>query len=133
MRGCRDVIRHGSWPPPAATVDDGLNNATMQVEPPPPLSEDRSVVDLARRRLTKRKRLNVSIPPFAYLKAWRTTRNSNSYPVVEHSTSASGTEIDLSDTCELDLNTSQDTYRWAVVYENQRGFALAPFVPSKEY
>ena len=132
MRGCRDVIRHGSWPPPAATVDDGLNNnaTTMQVEPPPPLSEDRSVVDLTRRRLTKRKRFNVGIPPFAYLKAWRTRRNSNSHPVVEHSTSASGTEIDLSDTCELDLDTSQDIYRWAVVYENQRGFALAPFVSS---
>lgn len=105
----------------------------MQVEPPPPLSEDRSVVDLARRRLTKRKRLNVDIPPFAYLKAWRTRRNSKSRPVIEHSNSVGGTEIDLSDTCELDLNTSQDTYKWAVVYENQRGFAPAPFVPSKEY
>jgi len=99
----------------------------MQVEPPPPLSEDTSVADLARRRLTKRKRPNFDIPPFTYLKAWRTRRNSKSRPasVVEHSNlSIGGTEIDLSDTCELDLDTSRDIYRWAVVYENQRGVTL---------
>lgn len=107
----------------------------MQVEPPPPLSEDRSVVDLARRRLTKGKRLNFDIPPFTYLKAWRATRrNLKPQPFVEHSDlSVCGTEIELGDTCELDLNISQDTYRWAVVYENQRGFAFVPFVSGKEY
>lgn len=106
----------------------------MQVEPPPTLSEDRSVIDLAHRRLAKEKRLNFDIPPFTYLKARRTSRNFDPPPAVEHpNLSVGGTEIELSDTCELDLNTSQDTYKWAVVYENQRGFALAPFVSSKEY
>jgi hypothetical protein len=36
-------------------------------------------------------------------------------------------EIDLPDLFP-DSDTSQDIYRWAVVYENQRGFALAFFV-----
>jgi hypothetical protein len=112
---------------------NATRNVTMQVEPPPPLSEDRSGVDLARRRLFKGKRLDFGIPPFTYFKARRTGDNSKSPPLVEQSTlSDEAAEIDLNDTC-VDLDTSQDVYRWAVVYENQRGCADASFDSSKAY
>ena len=103
----------------------------MRVEAPPPLSEDRSGIDLARRRLFKGKRLSLGIPPFTYFKARRTRDDSKSPPPVEQSIpSDEAAEIDLSDAC-IDLDISQDVYRWAVVYENQRGCALASFVSDK--
>lgn len=106
--------------------------ATMRVEAPPPLSEDRSGVDLARRRLFKGKRLNLGIPPFTYFKARRTRDISKSPPLVEQSIrSDDAAEIDLSDAC-VDLDISQDVYRWAVVYENQRGCALASSVSIRQ-
>lgn len=109
----------------------------MQVEPPPPpLSDDRSASDLARRHLVKSKRLNFGgIPPFTYLKTQRTRGNLNSRPStpVEQPTPSDDTaEIDLNDT-GVDLNNSQDIYKWAVIYENQRGSAFASSVSSKEY
>jgi len=95
--------------------------------PPPPLSDDRSASDLARRRLVKSKRLNFGgIPPFTYLKAQRTRGNLNSRPSapVEQSIPSDDTaEIDLNDT-GVDLNISQDIYKWAVIYENQRGITI---------
>jgi hypothetical protein len=97
----------------------------IRVEAPPLLSEDRSGVDLARRRLSKGKRFDLGIPPFTYLKARRTRDISKSLPLVEQSIrSDEAIEIDLSDAC-VDLDINQDVYRWAVVYENQRGCALA--------
>lgn len=98
----------------------------MQVEPPPPTSEDGSAIESARRRFVKSKQLNLGLPRFPYLKAGRTSGHSGS--LLEHSTLPNDTiEIDLNDS-GADLNTSQDIYRWGVVYENQRGFALASFV-----
>lgn len=108
----------------AINTNNDSRDATMQVEPPPPLSEDRSGVDLARKRFFKGKRLKFDIPPFIYFKARRTGDNSKSSPLVEQTIlSDEAGEIDLSDTC-VDLDISQDIYRWAVVYENQRGCAL---------
>ncbi len=101
----------------------------MQVEPPP-LSDDRSTSDLARRHLVKSKRLNFGgIPPLTYLKAQRTRGNLNSQPSIPSDDTA---EIDLNDT-GVDLNSSQDIYKWAVIYENQRGSAFASSVSNKEY
>jgi hypothetical protein len=103
----------------------------MQVEPPPAISEDTSTAELARRRLLKDKRLYPGLPRVPYLNAWRTKAKSR--PLVEQTIlSNDTTEIDLSDPFQ-DLDTSQDVYRWAVVYENQRGFALVSFVSSHSY
>ena len=99
----------------------------MQVEPPPAVSEDSSIADLARRRLLKGKRSYLSLPRIPYLTAPRT--RSKSQPLEEQTVLSNNTaaEIDLRDPFS-DLDTSQAIYKWAVVYENQRGFALAFFV-----
>jgi hypothetical protein len=104
----------------------------MQVEPPPAISEDTSTAELAHRRLLKDKRLYPGLPRVPYLNAWRT--KAKSQPLVEQTILSNDdtTEIDLSDPFQ-DSDTSQDIYRWAVVYENQRGSALASFVPSYSY
>ena len=95
----------------------------MQVEPPPTTSEDSSATELARRRLLKGKRFYLGLPRVPYLSAWRT--GSKSQPLEEQTILSNDTaEIDIRDPFP-DLDTSQDIYRWAVVYENQRGFALA--------
>ena len=100
----------------------------MQVEPPPAVSENTSTTDLVRRRLLKGKRLYLGLPRVPFLNARRT--RGKSLPLAEQTFVSNDTaEIDLSDTFP-DLDTSQDTYKWAVVYENQRGFAFAPFVSS---
>jgi len=100
--------------------------ATMQVEPPPAVSEDSSIAELARRRLLKGKRFYLGLPRIPYLSAWRTRSKSQS--LGEQTLLSDDTvEIDLRDPFS-DSDTSQDIYRWAVVYENQRGFALAFFV-----
>jgi hypothetical protein len=100
----------------------------MQVEPPPAISEDSSATELVRRRLLKGKRFYPGLPRVPYLSAWRTRSKSQS---LEEQTQT----ILSNDTAEIDLrepfpdsDPSQDIYRWAVVYENQRGFALAFFV-----
>jgi hypothetical protein len=97
----------------------------MQVEPPPAVSEDSSGVELARRRLLKGKRFSLGFPRVPYLTAWRTRSKS---PSLEEQTILSNdtAEIDIHDPFP-DLDTSRDIYRWAVVYENERGFALASF------
>jgi hypothetical protein len=98
----------------------------MQVEPPPAVSEDDSAAELARRRLLKGKRFHLGLPRVPYLSARRT--RSKSQTLEEQTILSNDTaEIDLRDPLP-DLDTSQDIYRWAVVYENQRGFALAFFV-----
>jgi len=98
----------------------------MQVEPPPAVSEDSSIAELARRRLLKGKRFYLGLPRIPYLSAWRTRSKSQS--LGEQTLLSDDTvEIDLRDPFS-DSDTSQDIYRWAVVYENQRGFALAFFV-----
>ena len=98
----------------------------MQVEPPPAISEDSSAAELARRRLLKGKRLHLGLPRVPYLNAWKT--RSKSQALEEQTILSNDTvEIDLRDPLP-DSDTSQDIYRWAVVYENQRGFALAFFV-----
>jgi len=103
----------------------------MQVEPPPAISEDTSTPELARRRLLKSKGFYLGLPRVPYLNAWRTRAKSR--PLVEQTIlSNDGEEIDLSDPFQ-DLDTGQDVYRWAVVYENERGFALASFVSSYAY
>lgn len=98
----------------------------MQVEPPPAVSEDSSGAELARRRLLKGKRFYIGLPRVPYLSARRTRSKS---PSLEEQTILSNdtAEIDIRDPFP-DLDTSQDIYRWAVVYENQRGLALAFFV-----
>jgi hypothetical protein len=100
----------------------------MQVEPPPAISEDSSAAELARRRLLKGKRFHLGLPRVPYLSAWRTRSKSQS-PELEEQTILSNetAEIDLRDPFP-DSDTSQAIYKWAVVYENQRGFALAFFV-----
>ena len=100
----------------------------MQVDPPPAISEDTSTADLARKRLLRGKRLYLGFPRVPFLNA----RRKLSQPLEEQTirvVSNDTAEIDLSDPFP-DLDTGQDMYRWAVVYENQRGFALASFVPS---
>ena len=100
----------------------------MQVEPPPAISEDSSTAELARRRLLKAKRSYLALPRVPYLSAWRTRSKSPSLEVEEQTILSNNTaEIDLGDPFP-DLDTRQDIYRWAVVYENQRGFALAFFL-----
>lgn len=96
----------------------------MQVEPPPAVSEDSSIADLARRRLLKGKRSYLGLPRIPYLTAPGT--RSKSQPLEEQTVLSNDTaaEIDLRDPFS-DLDTSEAIYRWAVVYENQRGFALA--------
>lgn len=97
----------------------------VQVEPPPAISEDTSTADLARKRLLRGKRLYLGFPRVPLLNAWRKSQPPSlaEQTIVSDDTA----EIDLSDPFP-DLDTGQDTYRWAVVYENQRGFALASFV-----
>lgn len=100
----------------------------MQVDPPPAVSEDTSTADLARRRLLRGKRFYLGFPRVPFLNAWRKSQPLEEQTIVSNDTA----EIDLSDPFP-DLDTGQDTYRWAVVYENQRGFALPSFVPSQAY
>ena len=98
----------------------------MQVEPPPAVSEDSSAAELVRRRLLKGKRFYLGLPGVPYVSAWR-TRSKSPSPEEQTILSNDTTEIDIRDPFP-DLDTSQDIYRWAVVYENQRGFVLAFFV-----
>ena len=98
----------------------------MQVEPPPAISEDPSAAELVRRRLLKGKRFYLGLPRVPYLSAWRTRSKSQS-PEEQTILSNDTVEIDLPDPFP-DSDTSQAIYKWAVVYENQRGFALAFFV-----
>jgi len=95
----------------------------MQVEPPPPISEDRSVAELARKRLAKGKQLNLR---FSYLNARRTRGESR--PLSEQPAFPDDTAevINLNALHDpwVDLNIGQDIYKWAVVYENQRGVTL---------
>jgi hypothetical protein len=98
----------------------------MLAEPPPLRSEDTSAAESARRRIAKGKHLTVHIPRLSNLKARR--GKGKSRPLAEQlilSNDNGATEIDLNNSC-VDLNTGQDIYRWAVLYENQRGFASAP-------
>jgi hypothetical protein len=100
----------------------------MQIEPPPGISEDTSAADLARRRLLKHKRLYLGLPRVSFLNALRRREKSEpEAPAEQTILSNDAAEIDLSDPLP-DLDSSQDTYKWAVVYENQRGFALVSFV-----
>ncbi len=102
----------------------------MQVEPPPAISEDPSTTELARRRLLKSKRFYLGFPRVPYLSSWR--KNGKGQPLAEESALSNITvEIDLSGPLP-DLDASQDVYRWAVVYENQRGFALASLCLSSQ-
>ncbi len=122
----RDVMRARAWIG-RLTSSLSLFLATMQVEPPPAISEDDSTAELARRRLVKGKRFYLGLPRIPYLSVWRTRKKSQpleEQTILSHDETA---EIDLSDPFP-DLDTSQDIYRWAVVYENHRGFALAFFV-----
>ena len=101
--------------------------ATMQAqlaEPPLPRSEDASAVDPARKRLTKSKPLTLSLPRLPNLRAWWARRRSR-IPVEQpiRPDDATLAEIDLNDSFD-DLNIRQDIYKWAVVYENQRGCEL---------
>lgn len=98
----------------------------VEIEPPPAVSEDSSAAELVRRRLLKGKRFYLSLPRIPYLSAWRTRSKS---PALEEQTTLSNdtAEIDIRDPFP-DLDTSQDIYKWAVVYENQRGSVLAFFV-----
>jgi hypothetical protein len=101
--------------------------ATMQVEPPPAVSDDSSAADLARRRLLKSKRFYLCFPRVPYLSSRKTRSKSQSQALEEQTIlSNEAAEIDLRDPFP-DSDASQDVYRWAVVYENQRGFALAFF------
>lgn len=96
----------------------------MQVEPPPAISEDDSAAELARRRLLKGKRFYLGLPRVPYLTAWRWRTSSKSQPLEEQTILSHETaEIDIRDPFP-DSDTSQDIYRWAVVYENQRGVTL---------
>ena len=122
-------MQHGQNP--TDVIDSLLSWAAMQVEPPPAISEDASATELARRRLLKGKRLYLGLPHVPYLNSGRTQGKSKSRPVVEQTRVSNDTaEIDLGDPFP-DLDAGQDIYRWAVVYENQRGFAPASFVPDK--
>lgn len=99
----------------------------MLVDPPPLRSEDRSAAEPARRRVIKRKQLTLSIPRLSKPKVQRA--RSKPKPLAEQpilSNDDAGAEIDLNDPC-ADLNIGQDIYKWAVVYENQRGCAFAFF------
>ena len=98
----------------------------MQVEPPPAISEDSSAAELARRRLLKGKRSYLGLPRVPYLSAWK-TRSKSQPPEEQTILSNEPAEIDLRDPLP-DSDTSQAIYKWAVVYENQRGFGLAFFV-----
>jgi hypothetical protein len=103
----------------------------MQVEPPPPISEDRSVAELARKRLAKGKQLNLR---FSYLNAWQTRRKSrplSEQPVFPDDT-AEVINLNALNGPWVDLNIGQDIYKWAVVYENQRGFARSSFASGRE-
>jgi len=93
----------------------------VQVDPPPPVTEDTSAAALARKRLAKGKRLSLGVPRFPSLRAWRT--KSKSSPRQEPTTVSHDTaEIDLSNPREN--SNDQDTYKWAVIYENQRGLTI---------
>jgi hypothetical protein len=105
----------------------------MQIEPPPAISEDTSTAELVRRRLLKNKRLYLGFPRVSFLNTSRTKGTSEPEALAEQTIlSNDAAEIDLSDPLP-DLDTNQDIYKWAVVYENQRGFALASFVSSYAY
>jgi hypothetical protein len=104
--------------------------------PPPPLrsTDDGSAAESARRRFTKGRHLTISIPPFSNLKLRRARDNPR--PLAEqHILSGENddaTEISLNEPC-IDLNIGHDIYRWAVVYENQRGFAFTTITSDKGY
>lgn len=100
--------------------------ATMHAEltePPPLRSEDASAVDSARKRLTKSKRLTLSLCPPKLRDRWagRRSRILREQPILADDVTI--TEIDLNDSID-NLDVRQDIYKWAVVYENQRGCVL---------
>jgi Integral peroxisomal membrane peroxin len=104
--------------------------------PPPPLrsTDDGSAAESARRRFTKGRHLTISIPRLSNLKVRRAPVNPRALSE-QHILSGDNddaTEISLNDPC-IDLNIRQDIYRWAVVYENQRGFASITITSNKRY
>ncbi|KAH9065751.1 hypothetical protein EDB87DRAFT_1592987 [Lactarius vividus] len=94
-------------------------------EPPPPRLEDASAVDSARKRLTKRAYLTLDLPRIPSLRAWWVGRRRSRALTEQHIRPDDATlaEIDLNDSFD-DLNIRQDIYKWAVVYENQRGITI---------
>ncbi|KAI0308199.1 hypothetical protein B0F90DRAFT_1680930 [Multifurca ochricompacta] len=91
----------------------------MQVEPPPPTLEGSSISESVRRRLINNRQLILAIPRLPDLKAWRARRKSR--PSEEQLILSNDmAEIDIN-VPRADLDFGQDVYRWAVVYENQRG------------
>jgi len=98
--------------------------ATMPVDPPPLVTEDSAAAALARKRLAKGKHLSLNLPRFPSLKVWR-TKSPREEPAALR-VSDDTAEIDLGNLIEDSNN--QNSYKWAVIYENQRGFVLASFL-----
>ena len=96
---------------------------TELTEPPPLRSEDTSAVDSARKRLTKSKRLTLSLFPPNLRNRWVGRRSGilREQPILADD--ATIAEIDLNNSFD-DSNVWQDAYKWAIVYENQRGCEL---------
>lgn len=105
------------------------SDATMHTElaePPPLRSEDASAIDLARKRLTKNKRFPLTrLPNLRSLWAGRRSRALRDQPTLSDDSSFAEIDLNVNDSFD-DLNVHEDIYKWAVVYENQRGCAHCP-------
>jgi hypothetical protein len=105
------------------------SDATMLAElaePPPLRSEDASAVELAHKRLTKSKRFTLTrLPNLRALWTGRRSKALRDQPPLSDDSSFAEIGLNVNDSFD-DLNVHQDIYKWAVVYENQRGCELGP-------
>ena len=115
----------------SGTDSSYLCHPTMHAEltePPPLSSGDSSAVDSARKRLIKSKRLTLGLarlPNLRALWAGRTSRILREQSIFPDDTTSAEIDLNVDDSFD-DLNVRQDIniYKWAVVYENQRGCEL---------
>ncbi|OJT15833.1 Meiotically up-regulated gene 65 protein [Trametes pubescens] len=130
-----------SEPPSLTSSPAGPSSSPLLREPQPPpqpppntvLRDDYNAVDAARQRFQKRSFFSsgVSLPDFHRRKSRARKRDASPTPSsiarIECAASASDVPelVDISDAsnlaAEIDEDYDKDVYRWAVLYENQRG------------
>jgi len=113
---------------------------SLPIPPPPPLAQDGSIVDAVRQRLTSKSRS--SFLPKLRLPTKSPTKKENLPESFNEAESVSSninalisdcTSITLDNTAlQGEDDETKDRYKWAIVYENQRGQVIPwPIVSSR--
>ncbi|KAI0275062.1 hypothetical protein BC834DRAFT_965503 [Gloeopeniophorella convolvens] len=94
----------------------------MQQQSPPPPLESSPTPEAVQKRLAKHTTLG--IPHLPNVNIWHPRKKSKPPPEHPDLSNDDATTIDLIDPSDEDLLVGGDMYRWAIVYENQRGITV---------